>query len=85
MERTNKNPIWYASTEEMNKPLSELMEDLRKEVARVRGKLFDIKSLHGWHDRIEDLEGGLTCCIVAMGSVQKEFKDHEAKAAKPKA
>lgn len=79
MERKNKdrNPIFYKSSEEMDKPLSVLMNELRTEIANVRGKLHDIKFHYGWGDRIEDLEGGLTCMIVAMANIQEEWKEFE--------
>ena len=81
MERKNKDrkPIYYASAEEMDKPLSELMEDLRSDISKVRGKLFDIKQSYGWEDRIDFLEGGLTCMIVAMFSTTEEWKKFEKK------
>ncbi len=66
------DPIYYKSSEEMNKPLSELMEELRSDVCKIRGKLYDIKHAHGWDDRIEFIEGGLTCMLIAMHSVRVE-------------
>ena len=83
MERKNKdrNPIYYKNAEEMDKPLSELMEELRSELSKVRGKLHDIKSSYGWADRIEHIEGGLTCMIVAMHATVEEWEKFEAKSA----
>jgi len=81
MERKNKdrNPIFYKNTEEMDKPLSELMEDLRSDIVKVRGKLFDIKQSYGWEDKIEYIEGGLTCILVAMYDTMQEWKRVEEK------
>ena len=81
MERKNKdrNPIYYKSVDEMDKPLSELMEQLRTDLGNVRGKLFDIKQSYGWDDRIEHIEGGLTCMLVAMHSTMEEWKRFEDK------
>lgn len=82
MERKNKDrsPIYYKSAEEMEaKPLSELMEDLRTDVAKIRGKLHDIKFSYGWEDRIEHLEGGLTCMLVAMNGTAEEWRQFEAR------
>lgn len=73
------NPIYYKNKEELDKPLFQLMEQLRIEVANVRGKLYDIKRTYGWEDRIEHLEGGLTCMIVAMNSIGLEWKEYEEK------
>lgn len=79
MDRINKdtNPIYYKNAEEMDKPLSELMEELRMDIDKTRGKLGDIRRSFGWTDRIEDLEGGLTCMIVAMYDTMKELKKWE--------
>lgn len=81
MERINKdrNPVFYKNAEEMDKPLSELMEELRNDITKVRGKLFDIKYSYGWKDRIEHIEGGLTCMLVAMYDTMEEFKKFEEK------
>lgn len=81
MERKNKNtnPIYYKNAEEMNKPLSELMEELRRDISNVRGKLHDIKSSYGWEDRIEHIEGGLSCLLIAMYSTMQEWEQFELK------
>jgi len=72
-------PIYYKSKEELDKPLYDLMEQLRNDVSNVRGKLHDIKYTYGWEDRIEHLEGGLTCMLVAMYETGKEWKKFEEK------
>jgi hypothetical protein len=79
MERKNKErkPIFYKDDSEMDKPLSELMENLRTDITKIRGKLFDIKQSFGWDDRISHLEGGLTCMIVAMYETMRKFKEFE--------
>ena len=81
MERINKdrNPIYYKSADEMDKPLSELMEQLRSDISNVRGKLYDIKRSYGWDDRIEHIEGGLSCMLVAMYATMEEWKKFEDK------
>lgn len=83
IERKNKdrNPIYYKNEEEMDKPLSELMEELRSDLSKVRGKLHDIKRSYGWEDRIEHLAGGLTCMLVAMYATVEEWRKFEGKAA----
>lgn len=75
----DNNPIFYKSKEELDRPLYDLMEQLRTDVANVRGKLYDIKRTYGWDDRIEHLEGGLTCMIVAMSEISQEWKKFEEK------
>lgn len=74
-------PIWYKESD-LEKQPHELIEDLRRDVAIIRGKLYDIKSTYGWEDRIEHLEGGLTCLIAAMYQVQSEFEEFESKVSK---
>jgi hypothetical protein len=65
--------------EEMDKPLSELMEQLRSEIVKTRGKLSDIKRSYGWDERIEHIEGGLTCILIAMWNTMEEWKLYEEK------
>ena len=81
MSKINKNlnPIFYKNSEEMNKPTSELIESLRNDIASVRGKLGDIRRSYGWDDRIDFLEGGLTCMIVAMAYTVDEIREFEKK------
>lgn len=74
----DKAPIFYKSAEEMDKPLSELMDELRSEVSKIRGKLSDIRMSYGWDDRIEHLEGGLTCMLVAMYSTFEAWRKFES-------
>lgn len=75
----NHKPLYYKNSEEMNKPLYDLMEELRNDISRVRGKLWDIKQTYGWDDRIKHLEGGLTCLLVAMHEVGIEWQEFERK------
>lgn len=82
MINKDRTPIYYKNAEEMDKPLSELMEELRCDVSRIRGKLHDIKWVNGWDDRIEPLEGGLTCMLVAMHNVMEEWQRFEERQAK---
>ena len=81
MTQVNKDrrPIYYKNAEEMDKPLSELMEELRTEIDNTRGKLHDMKRSYGWEDLIEPLEGGLTCMIMAMYGTMMDFKEYEYK------
>jgi len=81
MERKNKDlkPIFYKNSEEMDKPMSELVSELRNEIARTRGKLYDIKRSYGWEEWIETYEGGLTCMISAMANFQEELERFEKK------
>lgn len=73
------NPIFYKNSEEMNKPLSVLMGELRMDISKVRGKIEDIKRSYGWEERVEHLIGGLTCLLVAMYDTMKEMEKFENK------
>lgn len=73
------NPIYYSTLEQMDKPLSALMAELRNELVQVRGKLGDIEKAYGRKDRIEHLEGGLTCLIISMYSSIEDFSEFEKK------
>lgn len=79
MENIKRKPIFYNSVEEMDKPVSELIEELRNNLAKVRGKLHDIKFEHGFTDKIAHLEGGLTCIISAMANTVRDFEEWEEK------
>ena len=59
--------------------MSELINELRNELSRTRGKLYDIKHSFGWNEWIENYEGGLTCMISAMSNFQDELKKFEGK------
>jgi hypothetical protein len=75
----DKNPIFYKNAEEMDKPLSVLMQQLRTDLTTIRGKLYDIKRSYGWEDRIAEITGGLTCMLVAMYHTMDEWKEFERK------
>lgn len=79
IKNKERNPIYYKNAEEMDKPMSELINELRHELTRTRGKLHDIKYSFGWVEWIENYEGGLTCMISAMAHFQEELKRFEDK------
>ena len=78
-KRYREHPIWKT---DFSKPLSVLIEDVRKEISQVRGKLTDITfgydcSSHGYYQTIKDVEGLLTCALVNLAYVRKERVKHE--------
>lgn len=81
MKRINKdlNPIYYNNAEEMDKPMSVLVEELRNEITKTRGKLHDIKRSYGYEEWIATYEGGLTCVISALHNFKEELEKIEAK------
>lgn len=78
MKKKNENvkPSYYKE-EEMEKPLSELMEGLRRDVSEIRGKLGDIRRIYGWEEWIDHLEGGMSCMLISMYSTTKEWQKFE--------
>lgn len=72
-----KSPIWET---DFSKPMSTLIEDIRTQLARVRGKLTDIT--HGYdctdgYRLIKDVEGLLTCALVTLAYAKDERLKHE--------
>jgi hypothetical protein len=52
---------------DFSRPLSEIVGDIRSQLARARGQLSDIgSSFTGWKEHIESVEGLLTCGLVAL-------------------
>lgn len=83
MEKTQKyNPI-YLTPEEANKPFDELVDSVRSDLTRLRGKIFDIQRLHpGWGARVDYAEGALTCVIVALHYGMVAYREFQAERAK---
>ncbi|HMI56395.1 MAG TPA: hypothetical protein VK494_09420 [Gemmatimonadaceae bacterium] len=62
----------------MSKPLSELIADIRSQIVHARGQLNDIgMGFTGWHERLQNVEGLLTCGLMALYSTQQEMLKHE--------
>lgn len=79
MENKDRSPIYYNNAEEMCKPMSELIEELRNELSKTRGKLSDIKRSYGWDEWVVNYEGGLTCIISALYNFKDELQKFENK------
>jgi len=62
-------PIYYKDDSIKQKQGSALIEELRSDIATVRGKLYDIKGAHSFGEHIEPIEGSLTCALIAMSQV----------------
>jgi len=85
MKNKDRSPIYYASAEEMDKPVSVLVNELRNELVRIRGKIFDIRYSCGWKEQLEYIEGGLSCLIVSLYYEATEIKNFEEKKARREA
>lgn len=61
-----------------NKPLSEIVQDIRSDLATARGKLADIGDAFPlWRGRLEDAEGLLTCGVIALHRYMEEMREYE--------
>lgn len=72
-----KHSLIFYKEEEFDKPISELLEGLRSDLSKIRGKVNDIKHNHEYKDRLELFEGGITCIISDMSNTVDEFKKYE--------
>jgi hypothetical protein len=77
------HPIYF-TVEEMKKPMPELIEGIRNELANLRGKLFDLSRV-GWSDRFTAPEGGMTLVIQSLYLVKEEIEKAEKRWAAEKA
>jgi hypothetical protein len=76
------NPI-YLTPEEADKPFDELVDSIRSDLTRLRGKIREMECLYpGWARRIEYVGGALTCIIVALYNGMMEYREVQAKRAK---
>lgn len=79
--RESLKPIYGT---DLSRPLSETVADLRSQLARVRGQLHDIGFRYaGWGERLQSVQGLLTCGLIALHDTMEEMKRHEAKYPKP--
>jgi hypothetical protein len=63
----------------MKPPLSQILEDARRQMSVARGVLEDAVRQYGWKDRIEHVAGLLTCGISTLHTSMKEIADFEVK------
>ena len=80
-ERHKQNPIYGT---DLNRPMSEVIAELRSRMTVLRGQFGDFKrGFPGWHERVEPVEGLLTCGISALYSVIQEIEKFEADSKTP--
>ena len=75
-ERYRKSPTYGTN---FSKPVSVLIEDIRKELTTARGHVTDIMHGSGWEDRVKHIEGLLTCGLVALYTAKEEISKSEIK------
>lgn len=66
---------------DFSKPLSEIIEDIRKQLSRLRGQLDDVGHV-GWKEWTDTAQGNITCTIVYLSYLAKEMKQVEDERAK---
>lgn len=72
--RWRKNPVYYKNGELLTSSPVELLENLRRELGSIRGKLFDVSQGFGWSDRINVAENGITLVISYLYDVIQEME-----------
>ena len=76
-EPRDYNPIWLSADESL-KDFHELVEIVRSELTRTRGKIDDIaRKFPGWGERVDFASGGLTCIISALYPGMIEYAKHK--------
>lgn len=74
-ERAKKHPIYKTN---FDRPLSETIESLRGQITQIRGQLTDIRFAYPeWGERTHDVEGLLTCGLIALHNVFEEMRKVE--------
>ena len=73
------HPIWATYTE-IEGPPAELVESVRNDIAKLRGKLGDLTRAYPvWRERVEHAQGALTCVLVALHESMEEMQAHHKK------
>ncbi len=74
-ERAKKHPIYRTN---FDRPLSETIAALRGQISQIRGQLSDIRFAYpGWGEQTKDVEGLLTCGLIALHEVMVEMRKLE--------
>jgi len=74
-EAYRKRPIYGT---DFSKPLSQLIENIRNEIVQARGHIADIIfGYPAWKERVEHVEGLLSCGLVALCVSNEEVIKHE--------
>lgn len=65
---------------DLTKPLSEVVESIRHDLAKARGQISDISfGFTGWAEHLACVEGLLTCGLMALHKIKEDMREHEAK------
>lgn len=78
-EQSKARPIYGT---DFSRPLSELVEFARTDIARVRGRLSDISFAYpGWGEHLACVEGLLTCGLVTLHKTAEDMRENEKRKA----
>lgn len=56
----------------LNRPFAEIIDELRHELVVTRGKIGDAgRANMGFKESLEDVEGALTCALVALYNIKE--------------
>jgi hypothetical protein len=62
---------------DLSRPLEIVFADIRREIVAVRSKLFDVRmGFTSWAEQVQNIEGLLTCGLIAMHHLQEQAKEH---------
>lgn len=72
VQRAKERPIYGTN---FGPPLSETIQAMRGRVSQLRGELGDIRrAFPGWGERLECVEGLLTCGLIALQDAMQEMQ-----------
>ena len=73
-------PIWASIQELEDQPPWQLVESIRADLSRLRGKLYDLYTADKlWKDHLTPAEGGITCVLQSLADAVDEMKKHHDK------
>src|SRR5208282_1288373 len=75
-ENSRLHPVYNT---DFSKPLSVLIENIRSQIAKSRGQLGDISFTGMWEQSIKEVEGLLTCGLIALWHIKEEMEKVEAR------
>lgn len=72
-----RDPMIGIEGDDLMRPVEDLIEEIRSDLRRARGRLSDIAHAHpGWRENMEMVEGLLTCGLVTLHWVREQMVEH---------
>lgn len=73
-------PIYATIAELEDQHPWQMVESIRSDLAKLRGKLFDLYTADKlWKDRLTPAEGGITCVLQSLADAVDDMKKHHDK------